>query len=130
MVRYILRTVYNSVFRHDDSPGGSCNQSVSGSDRFCRIKTQYSSLCQIGHFVGCNLYNVFGEGSNSAIMSRRLENLIMISEEHWKNDEILSRNVYRHRESVVLRVQVMLITYCFCDFLFHGYPCMTKENVM
>ena len=24
----------------------------------------------------------------------------------------------------------MLITYCFCDFLFHGYPCMTKENVM
>ena len=23
----------------------------------------------------------------------------------------------------------MLITYCFCDFLFHGYPCMAKENV-
>ena len=28
MVCYILRTVYNSVFRHNDSPGGSCNQSV------------------------------------------------------------------------------------------------------
>ena len=55
---------------------------------------------------------------------------IMISEEHWKNDEILFQNVYVHRESVDLRVQVMLITYCFCDFLFHGYPCMTKENVM
>ena len=54
----------------------------------------------------------------------------MISEEHWKNDEILFQNVYGHRESIVLRVQVMLITYCFCDFLFHGYPCMTKENVM
>ena len=81
-------------------------------------------------FFGCNLYNVFGEGSNSAIVSGRLTNLIMISEEHWKNEVILFQNVYRHRESVVLRVQVMFITYCFCDFLFHGNPCMTKENVM
>ena len=82
-------------------------------------------------FFGCILYNVFGEGSNSVIVSGRLANLIMISEEHRKNDEILFQNVYRQRESVVLRVQVMLITiYCFCDFWFHGYPCMTKENVM
>ena len=81
-------------------------------------------------FFGCILYNVFGEGSNSVIVSGRLANHIMISEEHWKNDEILFQNVYRHRESVVLRVQVMLITYCFCDFWFHGYPCMTKENVI
>ena len=79
---------------------------------------------------GCILYNVFGKGSNSVIVSGRLPNLIMISEEHWKNDEILFQNVYVHRESVVLRVHVMLITYCFCDFWFHGYPCMTKENVM
>ena len=78
--------------------------------------------------VFCTLH--FGEGSNSAIVSWRLTNLIMISEEHWKNDEILFQNVYGHRESVILRVQVMLITYCFCDFLFHGYPCMMKENVM
>ena len=54
----------------------------------------------------------------------------MISEEHWKNDEILFQNVYGDRESVVLRVQVMLISYCFCDFWFHGYPCMTKKKVM
>ena len=81
-------------------------------------------------FFGCNLYNVFGEGSNSAIVSGRLANLIMISEEPWKNDEIWSQNVYRHRESVILRVQVILITYCFCDFLFHGYPCMTNSKVM
>ena len=40
------------------------------------------------------LYNVFGEGSNSAIVSGRLANLIMISEEHWKNDEILFQNDY------------------------------------
>ena len=78
----------------------------------------------------CILYNVFGEGSNSSIVSRRLANLIMISEEHWENDEILFQNVYGHRESVILRVKVMLINYCFCDFLFHGYLCMTKENVM
>ena len=69
---------------------------------------------------GCILYNVFGEGSNSAIVSGRLANLIMISEEHRKNDEIVFQNVYGHRESVVLRVQVMLITYWFCDILFHG----------
>ena len=81
-------------------------------------------------FFGCILYCVFGEGSNSVIVSGRLANLIMISEEHWKNDEILVQNVFGHRESVVLRVQVMLITYYFCDFLFHGYPCMTKESVM
>ena len=81
-------------------------------------------------FFGCILYNVFGEGLNSASMSGRLANLIMISEEHWKNDEILFQNVYGHRESVFLRVQVMFNTYCFCDFLFHGYPCMTKENVI
>ena len=81
-------------------------------------------------FLGCILYNVFGEGSNSAIVSGRHANLILISEEHWKNDEILFQNVDGHRESVLLRVRVMLITYCFCDVLFHGYPCMTKENVM
>ena len=81
-------------------------------------------------FFCCILYNVFGEGSNSATVSVPLANLIMISEEHWKNDEILFQNVYGHREFVVLRVQVMLITYCFCDFLFHGHPCMTQEYVM
>ena len=81
-------------------------------------------------FFGCILYNFFDEVSNSVIASGRLANFIMISEEHWKNDEILFQNVYGHRESVVLSVQVMLITYCFCDFLFYGYPCMTKENAM
>ena len=81
-------------------------------------------------FFGCILYNVFGEGSNSANVSGRLANLIMISEELWKNDEISFQNVNGHWESVDLRVQVMLITYCYCDFLFHGYPCMTRENVV
>ena len=50
----------------------------------------------------CILYNVFGEGSNSVIASGRLANLIMISEEHWKNDDILFQIVYGHRESVFL----------------------------
>ena len=71
---------------------------------------------------GCILYNVFGEGSNSVFVSGRLANLIIISEEHWKNDEILFQNVYGHSESVVLRVQVMLITYCFCCFLVSWVP--------
>ena len=38
---------------------------------------------------GCILYNVFGEGSNGVIVSGRLASLIMISEEHWKNDGIV-----------------------------------------
>ena len=52
-------------------------------------------------FFECILYNVFGEGSNSVIVPGRLANLIMISEEDWKNNEILFQNVYVHRESVV-----------------------------
>ena len=70
-------------------------------------------------FFGCILYNVFGEGLNSAIVSGRLANHIMISEEHWKNDEILFQNNNGHRESVALRVQVMLIT-VFVTFCFMG----------
>ena len=79
---------------------------------------------------GCNLYNVFSEGSNSVIVSGRHTNLIMISEEHWKNDEILFQNVYGHNESIVLRDTSNAHYILFCDFLFHGYPCMTMENVM
>ena len=59
------------------------------------------------------LYNVFSEGSNSAHLSVRIANLIMISEEHWKNDETLFQSVYGNRESVNLRVRGMHILYCF-----------------
>ena len=52
-------------------------------------------------FFYCILYNVFGEGSNSVIVSKRLTNLILISEEHWKTDELLFQNDYRHRETVI-----------------------------
>ena len=68
------------------------------------------------------LYNVFGEGSNSAHLLERLANPIMLSEEHWKNDKTLFQSVNGHRESVNLSVRGMHITYCFCDFLFYGYP--------
>ena len=82
MVRYILRTVNNSVFRHDNSPVGSCNQFVSGSDRFfVAFKHKIRHDARLAIF-GCILCNVFGEGSNSVIVSGRLANLIMISEEH------------------------------------------------
>ena len=112
MMRYILRTEYNSVFRHDDSPWGSCNQSVSGSDRFCRILTQNSSLCQIGHFwlYSVQCFRLRLKQCHCVWATRKPHNDIR---EHWKNDEILFQNVYGHRESVVLRVQVMLITSCF-----------------
>ena len=53
----------------------------------------------------------------------------MISEEHWrKNDEILFQNVYGGVSSFKGTSNAHYIL--FCDFLFHGYPCMTKENVM
>ena len=76
------------------------------------------------------LYKVFSEGSNNAQFSERIANLIMISQEHLKNDETLFQSVYGHGCSVNLRVRGMHITFCFCDFLFYGYPCMTIENVM
>ena len=63
-------------------------------------------------------------------MSERIANLIMISEEQWKNDETLFQIVYGHRCSVNLKIRGMHITYCFCDFLFYGYPCMAIGNVM
>ena len=88
MVRYILRTVYNSVFRHDDSPVGSCYQSVAAQIDFVAFKHKILHYARLAIF-GCILYNVFGDGAYSAIVSGRLANLIMISEEHWKNDEIL-----------------------------------------
>ena len=117
-------------FRHDDSPGGAVTNLLGAQIDFVALK-QKIVIMPDWPFFGCILYNVFGEGSYSVIVSARLANLIIISEERWKNDEILFQNVYRHKESVVLRVQVMLIyTYCFCDFWFHGYPCMTKENMM
>ena len=56
----------------------------------------------------------------SVIVSARLANLIIISEERWKNDEILFQNVYGHRESVVLRVQVISLLTVFVTFGFMG----------
>ena len=61
-------------------------------------------------------------------MSERLANLIMISEEHWKTDQILFLNVYGQREPVDFMVQGMLIIYCVCYFLFYVYLCMTKAK--
>ena len=58
--------------------------------------------------------------SNSVIVSARLANLIIISEERWKNDEILFQNVYGYRESVVLRVQVISLLTVFVTFVFMG----------
>ena len=131
MVRYVLRTVYDSVFFNMMIHlGEAVTNLLAAQIDFVAFKHKIRHYARLAIF-GCILYNDFGDfGSNSVILSGRLANLIMISEEHWKNDEILFQNVYGHRESVVLRLQVMLITYCFCDFWLHGYPCTTKQKVM
>ena len=61
MVRYILRAVYNSGLRHDESPGGSCNQSVAAQIDFVAFKHKIRHYATLAIF-GCILYNVFGEG--------------------------------------------------------------------
>ena len=104
MVRYFLRTVYNSVFRQDVFPGEAVTNLLVAKIDFVAFKNKIRHYARLTIF-GCILYNVFGEGSNSVIVSGRLANLIMISEEHWKNDEILFQNVYGHNESVVVRVK-------------------------
>ena len=75
------------------------------------------------------MFSVNAQAVLTCHLSDRIANL-MISEEHWENDETVFQSVYGHRESVNLRVRGMHITYCFCYILFYGYPCMTKENVM
>ena len=87
MVRYILRTVYNSVFRHDESPGGSCNQYRW---RFRSILSHLNT--NIRHYARLAILAVLG-----VCMFKGTSNGYNI---------------------------------LFCDFLFHGYPCMTKKNVM
>ena len=77
-------------------------------------------------YIQCNN---FAEGSNSADLSVRLANLIMVSVEHCKMMNTLFHNVFQHRESVNLRLREMLIAYCFCDFLFNGYQCTTNKNM-
>ena len=103
-MRYFLRTVYNSVFRHDDFPGEAVTNLLAAKIDFVAFKHKIRHYARLTIF-GYILYNVFDEGSNSVIVSGRLANLIMISEEHWKNDETLFQNVYGHNEFVVLRVK-------------------------
>ena len=52
----------------------------------------------------------------------------MISEEHGDNDKISFQTVSGHREPVKLRISGMLITYCVCDILVNGYPCMISHG--
>ena len=73
-------------------------------------------------YIQCNN---FAEGSNSADLSVRLANLIMVSVVHYK----MMNTLFQHTESVNLRLREMLITYCFCDFLFNGYQCTKNKNM-
>ena len=106
-------------FRHEDSPGGAVTNLLGAQIDFVAFK-QKIVIMPDWPFFGCILYNVFGEGSYSVIVSAGLANLIIISEERWKNDEILFQNVYGYRESVVLRVQVISLLTVFVTFGFMG----------
>ena len=130
MVCYILRTLYNLVFFDMMILLWEAVTSLLVAQiNFVTFKHKIRHYARLAIFW---LYSVqcFRLRLKQCHCVWAIANLITISEELWKTDEILFQNVYGHRESVVLGVQVMLITYCFCDFLFHGYPCMTKENVM
>ena len=50
---------------------------------FVAFRNKIRHYSRLANF-GCILYSVFGEGSNSVIVSGRLADHIMTSEEHWK----------------------------------------------
>ena len=109
---------------------GSCNQYILLLRLILLRLTQNSSSTRLAIFVAIFFTIGFGEGSNSVHFTKRLATLIMISGEHWENNEISFQNVYGHREPVNLRIRGMCIIYCVCDFLFYRYPCMNKENII
>ena len=57
---YILRTVYNSYFRHDDSPGESCDQSVAAPIDFVAFQHKIRHYAKLAIFftVFCTMFSV------------------------------------------------------------------------
>ena len=82
-MRYILQTVYISVFDMMILLWEAVTSLLVAQIDYVAFKHKIRHYARLAIF-GCILYNVFGEGSNSVIVSGRLANLIMISEEHWK----------------------------------------------
>ena len=119
MERLVLRTVYNNVLGVMILPVDGVTNTVSGRTDFVAFEQKIRNFARLSIFW-LILHNVFGEGSNSANLSERIADLIMISEEHWKNDELLFQSVNEQRGSVNLRIRAMHITYCLCDVLFMG----------
>ena len=68
MMRYILRTVYNSVFDIIILLGEAVTSQLVAQIDFVAFKHKISHYSRFGIF-GCILYNVFGECSNSVIVS-------------------------------------------------------------
>ena len=68
-------------------------------------------------FFGYIRCYVFAEGSNSADLSDRLANLIMISVEHCKNDEILFQNVCKSKGAKIAHYILFFVTFCFMGTL-------------
>ena len=74
---------------------------------------------------------MFSVNAQTAYLSERLSNHIMMLEEHWKN-EILFQNVYGHKESVNLRIRGMFITLFFFYFFVLWVPlqCYSAGTIM
>ena len=67
-MRYILRTVYNSVFDMMILLGEAVTSQLVAQIDFVAFKHKISHYARLAIFC-CILYNVFGECSNSVIVS-------------------------------------------------------------
>ena len=80
MVRYILRTVYNSVLDIIILLGKLVTIPLATQTDFVAFQYKIRHFARLTIF-GYILCTVFDEGSNSGDLSDRLANLILISEE-------------------------------------------------
>ena len=59
MVHYILRTVYNSVFRHDDSPGGAVTNLLAAQIDLAHLNTKFVFMPDCPFLaVFCTMFSV------------------------------------------------------------------------
>ena len=69
MVRYVSKTVYNSVLGIIILLGEDVTNAVCGLGRFCLHLDTKFVIMPDWPFLGYILYDVFGEGSNSVHLS-------------------------------------------------------------
>ena len=115
MVRNVLGTVYNRVFRHIIVLGEDAFKT-----EFC-LKTQNSSLCQIGHPLVVLLYITLGVDYGSVCLSEGPENFIILVK-HWESDERSFEENMWASGVCKSKKRGLLISFCLRLFAF-GHPC-------